>query len=150
MNVIIDDFDDKYLHFYSRVKNTVMDNSSFIRLGYSDPVVKINGVYVILKIKPLNVEKYFNKSKYFYNYSDNQQELQKIINLEEIILDKLNNKLTKVYKLKEQLLMNYIRVFCNNEESKIHPNKILVKISGIWETEKEYGLTFKFFNISHQ
>lgn len=150
MNLIIDDFDEKYLHFYPRVKNTVMDNSSFIRLGYSDPIVKLNGVYVVLNIKPTNIEKYFNKSKYFYNYSENQDEIQKIIALEHCILDKLGKTLKKVYKLKDQLLMNHIRVFCNNEDSKIEANKVLVKISGIWETEKENGLTFKFFNISHR
>ena len=61
MNVIIDNFDDKYIHFFPSVKNTVMDNSSFIRIGYSDALVKLYGIYVELTLIPKGIEKYFNK-----------------------------------------------------------------------------------------
>lgn len=150
MNLIIDDFNERYIHFYPSVKNTVMDNSSFIRLGYSNSLVKLNGVYVELTLKPKNVEKYFNKSKYFYDYFENQNEINKIIELENIILEKLqyDRYVNKAHKLKEQLMSNNIRVFCNNEDKEIITNKILVKISGIWETENSCGLTFKFFNVT--
>tara|TARA_B100000927_G_C16277916_1_gene394287 strand:+ start:59 stop:517 length:459 start_codon:yes stop_codon:yes gene_type:complete len=151
MNLIIDNFDDKYVHFFPSVKNTVMDNSSFIRIGYSDALVKLNGIYVELTLKPKSVEKYFNKSKYFYDFHENEEELTKIIKLEEKILSKLSydRYMNKAHKLKEQLFSNNIRVFCNNEDNQIITNKILVKISGIWETENSCGLTFKFFNITH-
>ena len=150
MNVIIDNFDEKYIHFFNPVKNTVMDNSSFIRIGYSDALVKLNGIYVELNIKAKSIEKYFNKSKYFYDYGENEIELEKIIDLEKAILDKLSYEkyMNKNHKLKEQLMTGNIRVFCNNEENQIITNKILVKISGIWETESSCGLTFKFFNIT--
>ena len=150
MNLIIDDFNERYIHFYPSVKNTVMDNSSFIRLGYSNSLVKLNGVYVELTLKPKNIEKYFNKSKYFYDYLENQNEINKIIELENIILEKLqyDRYVNKAHKLKEQLMSNNIRVFCNNEDNQIITNKILVKISGIWETENSCGLTFKFFNVT--
>ena len=152
MNLIIDDFDDKYIHFYPSVKNTVMDNSSFIRLGYSNNLVKLNGLYVELKLNAKVIEKYFNKSKYLYDYGENIDEINKIILIERKILDKLHfdRNIKKCLKLKEQLMSNNIRVFCNNENSKIIPNKILVKISGIWDNELSCGLTFKFFNITHQ
>lgn len=150
MNVIIDNFDEKYIHFFNPVKNTVMDNSSFIRIGYSDALVKLNGIYVELNIKAKSIEKYFNKSKYFYDYGENEIELEKIIDLEKAILDKLSYEkyMNKNHKLKEQLMTGNIRVFCNNEENQIITNRILVKISGIWETESSCGLTFKFFNIT--
>lgn len=150
MNLIIDDFNERYIHFYPSVKNTVMDNSSFIRLGYSNSIVKLNGVYVELTLKPKNIEKYFNKSKYFYDYVENQNEINKIIELENIILEKLqyDRYVNKAHKLKDQLMSNNIRVFCNNEDKQIITNKILVKISGIWETENSCGLTFKFFNVT--
>ena len=151
MNLIIDDFDEKNIHFFPSVKNTVMDNSSFIRIGYSNAIVKLNGIYVELILKPKSIEKYFNKSKYFYHYSENESELNKIVLLENQILEKLHydKYMNKTHKLKEQLMTNNIRVFCNNEENQIITNKILVKISGIWETENSCGLTFKFFNITH-
>jgi len=151
MNLIIDNYDDKYLHFFPSVKNTVMDNSYFIRIGYSNSLVKLNGIYVELTLKPKSVEKYFNKSKYFYDFMENESELNKIISIEESILNKLHydRYMKKTYKVKEQLMTNNIRVFCNNEDNQIITNKILVKISGIWETESSFGLTFKFFNITH-
>ena len=68
MNLIIDDFNERYIHFYPSVKNTVMDNSSFIRIGYSNALLNLNGIYVELTLKSKNIEKYFNKSKYFYDY----------------------------------------------------------------------------------
>ncbi len=68
MNLIIDNYDDKYLHFFPSVKNTVMDNSYFIRIGYSNSLVKLNGIYVELTLNPTSVAKYFNKSKYFFGF----------------------------------------------------------------------------------
>ena len=113
-------------------------------------MVKLNGIYVELNIKAKSIEKYFNKSKYFYDYGENEIELEKIIDLEKAILDKLSYEkyMNKNHKLKEQLMTGNIRVFCNNEENQIITNRILVKISGIWETESSCGLTFKFFNIT--
>ena len=82
---------------------------------------------------------------------ENQNEINKIIELENKILEKLqyDRYMNKAHKLKEQLMSNNIRVFCNNEDNQIITNKILVKISGIWETENSCGLTFKFFNVTN-
>ena len=53
----------------------------------------------------------------------------------------------KLYQCKiyEQLKNGNIKVFSESSD-KIN-NTFLLKIAGIWETENEYGLTYKFINI---
>jgi hypothetical protein len=49
------------------------------------------------------------------------------------------------YKIYEQLKNGNIKVFSDTSD-KIG-NTFLLKIAGIWETETEYGLTYKFIII---
>ena len=60
------------------------------------------------------------------------------------------NTIRKTCKLKEQLLHNSIRVFENIDSTpkSLVPGKynFTLKISGIWVTQRECGLTFKFFS----
>jgi len=49
------------------------------------------------------------------------------------------------YKIYEQLKNGNIKLFSESFD-KI-TNKFLLKIAGIWETDTEYGLTYKFLNI---
>ena len=42
MNIVLDDVDEKCLFYYSPVKNTVMDNSIFTRLAYSNDIFSMN------------------------------------------------------------------------------------------------------------
>jgi hypothetical protein len=45
-------------------------------------------------------------------------------------------------------MAGFIKMFISHDHN---PNNqdFIVKISGIWETSTEYGLTFKFFEINH-
>ena len=53
------------------------------------------------------------------------------------------------YNIKDQLNNGSIRIFSNKElENKEYENfQIALKISGIWETDDEYGITFKFYTL---
>ena len=66
--------------------------------------------------------------------------------IEEDILRKVNitDKVPQ-YKIYEQLKNGNIKIFSESID-KIK-NTFLLKISGIWETKNEYGLTYKFINI---
>ena len=119
MNLVIDEL--KYelnnIFFYEPIKNTVMEDSNFIRIIYSDENIILNGLYI--------------KIENFLKSANNLDQL------ESNILDKYNMIKKKVIKLKEHL--NYIL------KKSINKNNIYVlKISGIWETENCIGLTFKF------
>ena len=47
------------------------------------------------------------------------------------------------YKIAEQLQYGLIHFFSNNYKK---TNLIILKISGIWINESNYGLTYKFIN----
>ncbi len=119
MNLVIDDskYNINNLFFYEPVKNTVMEQSNFIRIIYSDENIILNGLYLKL---------------------DNF--LQKVNNIEKLemqILNKYNNLKNKSFKLKENF--EYLLKKCNSDKLLFN-----LKISGIWETDKSIGLTFKF------
>ena len=156
MNIVLDNIDEKCLFYYPPVKNTVMDNSIFTRLAYSNEIFSMNGIYLRVRLNIFKTESYFNKSKYYFNYSDNKDEIDKLARIEKIILDKSNIENVDILnKLYDQFMSKSIRVFntemLNNEN--IEEKKkvdIIVKLSGIWNTERCCGLTFKFFDINHQ
>ena len=121
MNLVLDykKYNVNNIFFYDPVKNTVMDDSKFIRIIYSDVNIILNGLY--LKIIKL----------------DNLDEILNDVNLiENNILAKYNNTKFKSIKIKEQL--NYI--FKKNPNDNI----FILKISGIWEMEQTIGVTYKF------
>ena len=52
---------------------------------------------------------------------------------------------TPLYRISEQLNNGFLKIF-NHIETKEN-NEFILKIYGIWETENEYGLTYKFINL---
>ena len=59
----------------------------------------------------------------------------------------MKNK-TKKYSLKEQLDNGFIKIILSNNYNKDIKNiEAILKISGFWETETEYGITFRCTKI---
>ena len=81
----------------------------------------------------------------------NRNVLLNIMTLERNILEKniVENKSPR-FSIAEQLNSGFIKVFLENNILNYDSNHILLKISGIWESTEEYGLTFKFIVTSHQ
>jgi hypothetical protein len=77
--------------------------------------------------------------------------INQLKSIEESILDKIciNNK-KPVFRLYEQLNSGNIKLFKDN--LKLHKinkdNEFIIKISGIWENEYEYGITYKFVDMN--
>jgi len=69
--------------------------------------------------------------------------------IEENLLKSVNikNKIPQ-FKIYEQLKNGNIKIFSENIE-KINNGLFMLKISGIWETEFHYGITYKFAKINH-
>ena len=149
MNIIIelDNFNDESLFYNSPVKNTVMDDSNFIRILYSNKLFTLNGIFIKIKFNITSIEKYFNKFKCSFNIQDNKTLIDKLSVIEDKILEKcpLNNKNAR-RKISEQLLSGNIKLFTDSQISG-NCNSYLLKISGIWETDTEYGITYKFVDI---
>jgi len=145
MNIVkrLDQYNGEYVYFCDPIINNIIINSNFIRILYSNGVMTLSGIYLMLNINHNTCEKHYNKYKCIFNpetYSDIIMRL-KIIECE--LLSKINiiNK-TPQYKIYEQLSNGFIKSY--NEIIPNYSTNFILKISGIWETQNSYGLTYKF------
>lgn len=148
-------FDSHCILINNKTKNNIMNNSDFYRILYSDEEITINGVFIHFILKNIYIEKYFNKVKCLFDNNDyNKSEIQKIIDIEQKTLEKLQNILPNykpTYRMREQL-SNYFVKICNENQIRLgnHEKMIFIlKIAGIWSNEnsKTYGITFRFYII---
>uniref|UniRef100_A0A6C0IX84 Uncharacterized protein n=1 Tax=viral metagenome TaxID=1070528 RepID=A0A6C0IX84_9ZZZZ len=159
MNIVktLEQYNSNYVYFLDPIKNNIMNDGSFIRIVYSNNIFMLNGVFLLVNIDNIITEKYYNKIKCIFDVSEYAQLIQKIRCVEEAILNKLivKNKVKK-HKIYEQLTSGSIRIFSDEEYGKSsisfpvksNNNKFMLKISGIWETDYEVGLTYKFIKIT--
>ena len=162
MNIIIniDDFEPNNIFYQTPVKNTIMDNSNFIRLIYSTDYYTLNNLLIEVTFNTDKVIRYFEKYVYDFKKLKNEEIINKIYNFEKAILSRINieNK-TPVYRIYNQLISNNIKLYTtlpNSNELNVNSTKLkdksiyILKISGIWETAyptNEYGLTYKFIEV---
>jgi len=144
----IDDYNENNVFFHEAIKNTVIDNSNFIRCIYSNELFTLNGIYIKFNLHISHIDKYFNKYKCNYEKESNQYVLGVLEHIETSILHRKNiqNK-RMIYKIREQINLNNIKLFTENVDNLIY-GRFILKISGIWENETEYGITFKFMDVS--
>ena len=148
MNIVknIEQYNEDNVYFLDPIKNNIMNNGQFIRIIYSTSTFMLNGIYIKINLNNISIEKYYNKYKYSFDIFQNLKLIDKITSIEEGLINKISisNKIPK-FKISEQLKNGNIKFFSETFD-KI-TNTFLIKISGIWETETEYGVTFKFFII---
>jgi len=148
MNIIIEKnrFDVNNIIFLDSVKNTVIHNGYFYRLLYSDEYFSLNSIYFTLDIKTKAIDRYFNKIKFIFDIQQNEKEIKIFEKIENNLLKKMNiPRKTPVFKIKELFRNNFFKLFHNSPEP-IYSNRLLLKISGIWETSTEYGITYKIIS----
>jgi hypothetical protein len=87
------------------------------------------------------------KYKCSFNYSTHKDTIDNIKVIEEDILKKYEN-INKIpqYKIYEQLRNGNLKIFTDIGNKSVC--SFILKISGIWETEDKYGLTYKFIKIN--
>ena len=150
MNLVkkIEQYDENNVFFCEPIKNNIMLEGNFIRILYSTYNVTLNGVYLLIELNDIVSEKYYNKNKCSFNVNSHKELIEKIKVIEENLLKKIEikNKIPQ-YKIYEQLTNGNIKFFCDNNNNKT-TNSFILKISGIWETQINYGLTYKFTKIN--
>jgi hypothetical protein len=139
----ITQYNEDYVYFCEPIKNNIMSEGNFIRIMYSTSLFILNGIYISININYTSVDKYYNKFKCAFDTNQYKDTIERIRIIEEGLLKKISifGK-TPQYKIYEQLRNGNIKVFSDTYD-KIG-NTFLLKIAGIWETETEYGLTYKF------
>jgi len=144
------DFNKNFLMLSEKTKNNIMNDGYFYRLYYSDKLGTSKGLFLGFELQQVSIEKYFNKLKCGFNTTCNSNIIGFIKAVEKSILDIVHEKQGKypAYRIEEQLQNGFIKIFHNkNTPAKYTSVKLLLKISGIWTSAKEYGVTFRFFFI---
>ena len=143
-------YDEENIIFNEPIKNNIINDSNFIKINYSTDYFVLNGIYLLITINNFVCEKYYNKYKYIFNIHTHHEMIESIKKIEENILKKININKIPSYKIYEQLKKGNINFNINfnlnlnlNSPDKNTCNFIL-KISGIWETQNNYGLTYKY------
>jgi hypothetical protein len=145
MNIVkkIDQYNDNCVFFCDPIKNNIMNEGAFIRIIYSNCNFTLNGIYLLITINDVYCEKYFSKYRCIFNSLNHKELIKNLKIIEENILAKYicENK-TPQFKIYEQLNNGNIKV--PNDIGYKGNCSLILKISGIWETQNNYGLTFKF------
>lgn len=138
----------KNILYSEKTKNNILTNGYFYRIYYSNELFSTNGIYLLFNFKNIKIDRYYNKIKCTIDRNTNS-EVIKFIQLFEYDLlqaSPIKNKIPK-FRIEEQLNQNFIKIFGDyNNLYKTYSNiDILLKISGIWVDDTNYGVTFRFF-----
>ena len=150
MNIIktINQYTIDNVFFGDQQRNTVIHDSNFMRLLYSSEYFTLNGIFILLEFKNINVEKYFNKYKCSFNVQENSHIIDCLQKIELGILKKLSlSKQSPSFQIGPQVISGNIKMFSTTIPQKGNL-KVILKLSGIWDNSKEYGITYKFMPIN--
>lgn len=136
------------IYFSEPVENTIMEDSTFIKIYYSNEIMTLNGIFMDMEIKIISKDNYFKKMRYNFDIKQNNTLLQKIYNIENDILNKYNYTKSKKRNIYDSLSNGNMKLFPSieiNANPNIYKceNRFILKISGLWESKREIGLTYK-------
>lgn len=151
MNIVkrIEQYQEENVFFCEPIKNNIMNEGNFVRILYSNSLFALNGISILIPLHDISIEKYYNKYKCIFNTNQHKDLIEQLRLIEEGLLRKYNirNKIPQ-HKINEQFKNGNIKLFLENADKLTNSNFIL-KISGIWETENYYGLTYKFIKANN-
>jgi hypothetical protein len=141
-------YEQQSILFSKKIKNNILSDGYFYKIYYSDKYFTSNGLLFLFDLKDIKVDNYFNRVKCMFCSIKNKKILNFIKNLERRIIEDFNfeSKFRPIYRIEEQLKNEYIKIFSDEKikRGKINKIQVLLKISGIWNNEKECGITFRF------
>ena len=130
-----------------RNTNAIMNNGYFHRMYYSNQHFTMNGVYLHYHLVNIVIQEDFNKIVIFIQNNYYNFVYESIKNIERGIANKYYPYMKKVFvsKIADYFGNNKIRLFNDNhiKNGTYECKKLILKISGLWETENQYGVTFK-------
>jgi hypothetical protein len=154
MNIVFDyeDFHSENVFFLDRKRNVVIDGF-FSKLLYSDQYFTMNGIFFSI---PLQLRKNTTKdNKYIHFYPHDIKNIYNITKLSEIensiinyykknqgVMEKRNNLV-----LTNQLYNGCFKIYKENSFPPHQIKKYMLKISGLWESADEVGITYKFIEM---
>jgi hypothetical protein len=145
------------LRFLDKKRNLIMEGD-FVKLVYSDECTAINSLFFVspLKFKQAAVVQDAEKSTIWFAPYDphNQTIIQRLIRYEQVLLEEYQSQMmcnkNPMHLLKNQLLSGTTKLYRHRRsvtDAAAAPRttcEILVKISGVWESNENFGITYKF------
>jgi hypothetical protein len=133
------------------IKNSVLQYNYFYKLLYSTNIVVLTSIFILFELNNVILE---NDKALFNKTTSNDSVFNKLNQIEEYLLNLINNSKTKLYKFKELHENQYFKYSLFDDIEKFNNykyvntldeknNKFILKISGIWESKENIGLTFK-------
>lgn len=143
MNLLcLQDIDPKNIYFLETKKNIIIDGT-FTKIIYTHPYFTMNGLYFHLP-DGIKSDNGFNGSfMNIYIHDINKEWCSKIERIEREILkmyavSKLSDLNQPSFLLQKQFKTGFLKTY---KES--FATSFIMKISGVWETQTEYGITYK-------
>lgn len=140
-----------YVSWLDTKNNTIMPGN-FTKLCYITPHMTMNGLYLHFPVEVASHDIVNDKTqlKFYPNTPHNLMLIRNFTNIEHKMLDNYiqtqQKPLKKVQLLSKQLLSGFMKVYKENNNADLSKcNEYCVKISGVWETHDECGLTYKLF-----
>jgi len=142
----------EYIYFLDSKNNMLMEGI-FTKLIYTNEWFTMNGLYINLPIEIQGIDSTYYKQTVFFSVSQYSTLLHQLDLLERNILSKycpIDKNKHKSFLLMQSLKLGYFRIFTtqNTFPTKKKITGFVLKISGIWENENEYGLSYKIMDTS--
>ena len=157
------------------IKNNFQTNNNFYKILYSNDFTTLNGIYCYFKLENITIDK--NLQTISFCKIENKDVINKLIIIESKLLNQYVINKDKSFKIFETLNNSFIKygVIENLDNNNFYHDKykytdndndndndtlnyfhaakkkdieLIIKISGIWESNNTNGLTFKFLSIS--
>jgi hypothetical protein len=136
------------------IKNSAVQYNYFYKLLYSSNIVSLTSIFLLFELNNLSFE---NDKIKFDKSTLNNSVFNKLIELEEHVLNLIIDSKNKLYKLKEIYENQFFKFSLSDDNENINSYNYLkdlnnrtfiIKISGIWESKDSIGLTFKFIKVN--
>jgi hypothetical protein len=138
------------------IKNSAVQYNYFYKLLYSTNIVSLTSIFLLFELNHLSFEN--DKIKFDKSILNNSV-FNKLIELEEHVLNLIRDSKNKLFKLKELYENQFFKFALSDDNENINNYKYLnelnntnktfiIKISGIWESKESIGLTFKFIKVN--
>ena len=113
----LDSYNKQFLFLLPAVKNNLIANSLFTRIIYSPQMIAFNGLY-------LSIPHHFIYQNGFLNK-----------------INEIENDILSVYSCSKKKNLHIKQLFIYKSDQ--ITDKVILKISGIWESETAFGLAYK-------
>lgn len=143
------------IYFSNPIKNNIKDNSLFYKLIYSDESIVLKNLYFKIKVNPLKVQ--VESSRASITIGNIAETTETLNDIEANILKQFNGyinasgdrRYTPYYSITDQSSSGTIRIYnvvniCQKKEI-----FVLLKVSGVWVTKNNIGITYKFIYSNH-